>query len=158
MNAATKETLTVDQIKARVGQNIGTSRWFTIDQSRIDGFADVTEDHQFIHVDEKRAKVETPFGGTIAHGYLTLSLLAPMGYDALPSIANRAMGINYGLDKVRFLNPVRAGSKVRAHYKLADVTQRSEKELLFKYEVTVEIDGQERPALIAESLGMAVLQ
>jgi acyl dehydratase len=158
MNAATKETLTVEQIKARVGQNIGTSRWFTIDQSRIDGFADVTEDHQFIHVDEKRAKAETPFGGTIAHGYLTLSLLAPMGYDALHTIANRAMGINYGLDKVRFLNPVRAGSKVRAHYKLADVTQRSEKELLFKYEVTVEIDGQERPALIAESLGMAVLQ
>lgn len=152
-----KETLTVDEIKSRVGQNIGTSRWFTVDQKRIDGFADVTEDHQFIHIDVERAKKETPFGSTIAHGFLTLSLLAPMGYDALPSLANRAMGINYGLDKVRFLNPVRAGSRVRAHYKLADVTQRSPKELLFKYEVTVEIEGQERPALIAESLGMAVL-
>ncbi|MBX3518700.1 MAG: MaoC family dehydratase [Xanthobacteraceae bacterium] len=152
-----KETLTVDEIKSRVGQNIGTSRWFTVDQKRIDGFADVTEDHQFIHIDVERAKKETPFGGTIAHGFLTLSLLAPMGYDALPSLTNRAMGINYGLDKVRFLNPVRAGSRVRAHYKLADVTQRSPKELLFKYEVTVEIEGQERPALIAESLGMAVL-
>ncbi|MBX3513976.1 MAG: MaoC family dehydratase [Xanthobacteraceae bacterium] len=152
-----KETLTVDEIKSRVGQNIGTSRWFTVDQKRIDGFADVTEDHQFIHIDVERAKKETPFGGTIAHGFLTLSLLAPMGYDALPTLSNRAMGINYGLDKVRFLNPVRAGSRVRAHYKLADVTQRSPKELLFKYEVTVEIEGQERPALIAESLGMAVL-
>jgi len=158
MNATAKETLTADQIKSRIGQNIGTSKWFEVDQKRIDGFAEVTEDHQFIHIDVERAKKETPFGGTIAHGYLTLSLLAPMGYDALPSIANRAMGINYGLDKVRFLNPVRAGSRVRGHYKLIDVTQRSPKELLFKYEVTVEIEGQERPALVAESLAMAVLQ
>lgn len=153
-----KETLTVEEIKARIGQNIGTSKWFTVDQKRIDGFADVTEDHQFIHIDVERAKKETPFGGTIAHGFLTLSLLAPMGYDALPAIANRAMGINYGLDKVRFITPVRAGSRVRAHYKLVDVTQRSPKELLFKYEVTVEIEGQDPPALIAQSLGMAVLQ
>lgn len=153
-----KETLTVDQIKARIGQNIGTSKWFTVDQKRIDGFADVTEDHQFIHIDPERAKKETPFGGTIAHGFLTLSLLAPMGYDALPALANRAMGINYGLDKVRFLNPVRAGARVRGHYKLVDITERSPKELLFKYEVTVEIEGEQRPALIAESLGMAVLQ
>lgn len=158
MNATNKETLTADQIKGRVGQNIGTSKWFTVDQKRIDEFAHATEDHQFIHVDVERAKKETPFGGTIAHGFLTLSLLAPMGYDALPAVANRAMGINYGLDKVRFLSPVRAGSRVRGHYKLVDVTQRSPKELLFKYEVTVEIEGQERPALIAESLGMAVLQ
>lgn len=158
MDAAKKETLTVEEIKGRIGQNIGTSKWFTVDQNRIDGFADVTEDHQFIHIDPERAKKETPFGGTIAHGFLTLSLLAPMGYDALPALANRAMGINYGLDKVRFLNPVRAGSRVRGIYKLVDVTQRSEKELLFKYQVTVEIEGEERPALIAESLGMAVLQ
>jgi acyl dehydratase len=151
-----KETLTVEQIKGRIGQNIGTSKWFEVGQQRIDDFADATEDHQFIHVDVERAKKETPFGGTIAHGFLTLSLLAPMGYDALPAIANRAMGINYGLDKVRFLSPVRAGSRVRGHYKLVDVTQRSPKELLFKDEVTVE--GQDRPALIAESLGMAVLQ
>jgi acyl dehydratase len=158
MTAAAKETLTIDQIKGRIGQNIGTSKWFAVDQKRIDGFADVTEDHQFIHIDPERAKKETPFGSTIAHGFLTLSLLAPMGYDALPAIANRAMGINYGLDKVRFLSPVRAESRVRGHYKLMDVTQRSEKELLFKYQVTVEIEGEERPALIAESLGMAVLQ
>lgn len=153
-----KETLTADEIKTRIGQNIGTSKWFTVDQKRIDGFADVTEDHQFIHIDPERARKETPFGGTIAHGFLTLSLLAPMGYDALPNLANRAMGINYGLDKVRFLNPVRAGARVRGHYKLVDVTERSPKELLFKYEVTVEIEGEQRPALIAESLGMAVLQ
>ena len=154
----TKETLTVDQIKGRIGTVLGQSSWITVDQKMIDGFAEVTNDHQWIHIDPVRAKKETPFGGTIAHGYLSLSLLAGMGYEALPAMANRAMGINYGLDKVRFLNPVRAGSRVRGTFKLADVTQRSPKELLFKYEVTVEIEGQERPALIAESLGMAVLQ
>jgi len=153
-----KETLTADQIKARIGTVLGQSSWITVDQKMIDGFAEVTNDHQWIHVDPERAKKETPFGGTIAHGYLSLSLLAGMGYEALPAIADRAMGINYGLDKVRFLNPVRSGSRVRGTFKLADVTQRSPKELLFKYEVTVEIEGQERPALIAESLGMAVLQ
>jgi len=153
-----KGTLTADQIKARIGTVLGQSSWITVDQKMIDGFAEVTNDHQWIHVDPERAKKETPFGGTIAHGYLSLSLLAGMGYEALPAIADRAMGINYGLDKVRFLNPVRSGSRVRGTFKLADVTQRSPKELLFKYEVTVEIEGQERPALIAESLGMAVLQ
>ena len=153
-----KETLTADEIKARIGTVLGQSSWITVDQKMIDGFAEITNDHQWIHVDPERAKKETPFGGTIAHGYLSLSLLAGMGYEALPAIANRAMGINYGLDKVRFLNPVRSGSRVRGTFKLADVTQRSAKELLFKYEVTVEIEGQERPALIAESLGMAVLQ
>ena len=158
MNAPAKQTLTVDQIKGRVGTTLGTSSWIVVDQKMIDGFANVTNDHQFIHVDPERAKKETPFGGTIAHGYLTLSLLAGMGYEALPSLANRAMGINYGLDKVRFLSPVRAGSRVRGVFKLADVQQRSDKELLFKYSVTVEIEGEERPALIAESIGMAVLQ
>jgi len=158
MNAPAKQTLTVDQIKGRVGTTLGTSSWIVVDQKMIDGFANVTNDHQFIHVDPERAKKETPFGGTIAHGYLTLSLLAGMGYEALPSLANRAMGINYGLDKVRFLSPVRAGSRVRGIFKLADVQQRSDKELLFKYSVTVEIEGEERPALIAESIGMAVLQ
>lgn len=153
-----KETLTADQIKSRIGTVLGQSSWITVDQKMIDGFAEVTNDHQWIHIDPERAKKETPFGGTIAHGYLSLSLLAGMGYEALPAIANRAMGINYGLDKVRFLNPVRAGSKVRGTFKLAEVTQRSPKELLFKYEVTVEIEGEARPALIAESLGMAVLQ
>jgi acyl dehydratase len=153
-----KETLTAEEIKNRIGTTLGTSSWIVVDQKMIDGFANVTNDHQFIHVDPERAKKETPFGGTIAHGYLTLSLLAGMGYEALPSLANRAMGINYGLDKVRFLSPVRAGSRVRGVFKLADVQQRSPKELLFKYSVTVEIEGEERPALIAESLGMAVLQ
>jgi acyl dehydratase len=158
MNAPAKQTLTIDMLKNKVGDTLGSSSWITVDQSMIDKFADVTRDHQFIHVDPERAKRETPFGGTIAHGYLTLSLLAGFGYEALPSVANRAMGINYGLDKVRFLNPVRAGSRLRAHFKLAELTERSPKEVLFKYQVTVEIEGEERPALIAESLGMAVLQ
>jgi acyl dehydratase len=158
MNAPAKQPLTIDMLRGKVGETLGSSSWVTVDQTMIDKFADVTRDHQFIHVDPERAKRETPFGGTIAHGYLTLSLLAGFGYEALPTVANRAMGINYGLDKVRFLSPVRAGSRLRAHFKLAEMTERSPKEVLFKYQVTVEIEGEERPALIAESLGMAVLQ
>lgn len=158
MSAPAKEPLTIDALKGKIGTTLGTSSWITVDQKMIDGFAEVTNDHQFIHIDPERAMKETPFGGTIAHGYLTLSLLAGMSYEALPGVANRAMGINYGLDKVRFLNPVRAGSRVRGVFKLGAVTERSPKEILFHYIVTVEIDGQERPALIAESLGMAILQ
>lgn len=150
-----KETLTVDQIKSRVGQNIGTSKWFSVDQKRIDEFAHATEDHQFIHVDVDRAKKETPFGGTIAHGFLTLSLLAPMGYDALPALANRAMGINYGLDKVRFLAPVLAGKRVRNRIKLVGVEDKGGGRWLLSLENTVEIEGGDKPALIAITLAMA---
>src|ERR1700687_5519619 len=124
MNIPARVTTTIEEMKARIGQEVGVSDWHVMDQARIDRFADVTEDHQFIHVDPARAKAETPFGGTIAHGFLTLSLLATMGYEALPQIEGRVMGINYGFDKVRFLQPVRAGSRLRARYKLRDVTER----------------------------------
>jgi acyl dehydratase len=157
MNIPARVTTTVDDLKARIGQEVGVSDWHLIDQARIDRFAEVTNDHQFIHVDPARAKAETPFGGTIAHGFLTLSMLATMGYEALPPIAGRAMGINYGLDKVRFLQPVRAGSRLRARYKLRDVVERSAKEVMFRYEVTVEIEGSDKPALYAESIALAVL-
>jgi len=158
MNAPAKPSISIDNLRKNIGTEIGVSAWHVITQDMIDRFAHVTSDHQFIHVDPVRAKKETPFGGTIAHGYLTLSLLAPMSYEALPQIEGRAMGINYGLDKVRFLTPVRAGSRVRAHFKLKEVTNRTEKEVLLKNEVTVEIENTEKPAVYAESLSVIVLK
>jgi acyl dehydratase len=122
----------------------------------VDKFADVSQDHQFIHVDPDRAK-ETPFGGTIAHGFLTLSLLSLFSFDAVPVIANRAVGINYGFDKVRFLNPVKTGQRVRGRFVLADLKRRGDKEIQLRYAVTVEIEGETKPALAADWLTMAVL-
>jgi len=158
MNAPQKAAISVAELTNKIGTVIGVSSWHVVTQDMIDRFADVTNDRQFIHVDPERAKKETPFGGTIAHGYLTLSLVAPMSYEALPQIDGRAMGINYGLDKVRFLAPVRAGSRVRAHFKLKEVTPRSEKEILLKNEVTVELEGADKPAVYAESLSVVVLK
>jgi acyl dehydratase len=148
----------IEQLRAKIGTEIGVSNWHVVTQERIDGFADVTGDDQFIHVDPERAKKDTPFGGTIAHGYLLLSLLAPMGYEALPPIEGVAHRINYGLDKVRFLTPVKPGSRLRAHYTLREITARSEKEFLLKNEVTVEIEGGGKPALYAEALTVIVLK
>ncbi|HEV2160547.1 MaoC family dehydratase [Bradyrhizobium sp.] len=139
---------------ARKGQAVGTSRWFEIDQKRINEFAEVTEDRQFIHIDPEKA-AKTPFLGTIAHGFLTLSMLLPMAVDALPDISGRIMSVNYGFDKIRFVTPVPSGSRIRAHFKLVDVTQRGPKEVLTRSEVSVEIEGIEKPALIAEWLGIA---
>jgi acyl dehydratase len=136
------------------GKEIGVSRWFEIDQSRIDKFADLTEDWQFIHVDAEKA-ANTPFGGTVAHGFLTLSMLAAMAYDGLPAIQGRVMGVNYGFDKIRFVTPVRSGSRVRARFKLLEVTVRGPKEFMSRSEVAVEIEGSDRPALIAEWLGIS---
>jgi acyl dehydratase len=150
--------ISIQTLQQKIGTEVGVSNWHVVTQERIDGFADVTDDHQFIHVDPERARKETPFGGTIAHGYLMLSLLAPMGYEALPPIDGVAHRINYGLDKVRFLKPVKPGSRIRAHYKLREVTARGEKEFLLKNEVTVEIDGGDKPALYAEALTVIVLK
>ena len=151
------ETLHISELRDRVGQEVGVSRWIEVTQEVIDGFAEVTQDRQFIHVDPKRAAAETPFGGTIAHGFLTLSLLSACAYDALPQIEGRAMGINYGFDKIRFLTPVRSGSRVRARFTLAGVQMRSPTEALIRYGVMVEIEGAQRPALAADWLTMAVL-
>ncbi len=158
MNVPQKAAISVAELKKKIGQEIGVSQWHVVSQDMIDRFADVTHDRQFIHVDPVRAKKETPFGGTIAHGYLILSLVAPMSYEALPQIDGRVMGINYGLDKVRFLSPVRAGSRVRAHFKLKEVSPRSEKEVLLKNEIMVELEGAEKPAVYAESLSVIVLK
>ena len=129
--------------------------WVTLDQERINSFADCTEDHQFIHIDEEAAK-QTPFGGTIAHGFLTLSMLVKMceGNGLMPE--NVVMGINYGFDKVRFLTPVRAGKRVRAHVEVLDIQQKDDNRFLIKQGVSVEIEGEDNPALVAEWLSMVV--
>src|SRR5260370_27172519 len=114
----------MDEYIAHSGTEVGVSRWFAIDQSRIAAFADITEDRQFIHVDPEAARA-TPFGGAIAHGFLTLSMLSALAMDALPAIEGRAMGVNYGFDKLRFLSPVPAGARIRRRLQLASVTARA---------------------------------
>ncbi|RZJ94147.1 MAG: MaoC family dehydratase [Brevundimonas sp.] len=147
-------------LQSLIGQEVGVSRWFEIDQARIDAFAETTEDRQFIHIDPEAA-AKTPFGGTIAHGFLTLSLASAMSYDAVESLENVVMGVNYGFDKLRFLAPVRAGSKVRGRFRLLSAEDKGSSgggnRWLLKHELTVEIEGGEKPALIAEWLSMQVV-
>ena len=138
----------------QIGSLIGISPWMAIDQKCIDAFADVTEDHQFIHVDPERAKKETAFGNTIAHGFLTMSLLSIMSYEVMPVIEGTAMGVNYGFDKLRFLSPVRAGSRVRGRFTLMEAKLRKPKELQSRTNVTVEIEGEDKPALVADWIGL----
>lgn len=141
------------QLQDYVGKDLGHSDWFLVDQERINQFADVTVDHQFIHVDEERAR-QTPFGGTVAHGFLTLSLLTHLTEDCGLVPENTVMGVNYGCDKVRFLQPVRSGQRVRAHVKPLQVLERAPGQFLIKSEITVEIEGEDKPALIAEWLAL----
>ena len=150
------KTITTAELLDRIGQEVGVSDWIEIDQARIDAFADCTEDHQFIHVDPVAA-AQTPFGGTIAHGFLTLSLMSQMSYQAAPVLEGVAMGVNYGFDKLRFLTPVRSGSKVRGRFRLVGAEDKGGGRWLIKHEVTVEIDGADKPALIAEWLGMQIV-
>ena len=141
--------MSLENFTGHVGQKIGTSRWFVLDQSRIDLFADVTEDHQFIHVDTDLAS-ETPFGTTIAHGFLTLSMLSTMSYDSIPRIEGVKMAVNYGFNRIRFVTPVTSGSRVRAHFALASSNTEKPSEITNVFDVRVEIDGNDRPALVAE--------
>lgn len=138
----------IQDLVAKVGETLGTSEWMTVDQSRIDAFADVTEDHQFIHVNPEMAKA-TPLGSTVAHGFLTLSLLSKMLESAVekPQVA---MSINYGFDKVRFLSFVKSGAKVRGHFKLLEMEEKRPGQWQQTNEVSIEIEGEEKPALIAE--------
>ena len=138
-----------------VGEEIGVSDWIEISQAMIDQFADATMDHQFIHIDPERAR-ETPFGGTIAHGFLLLSLLSWMSFQSLPTIENVAMTVNYGLNRVRFLTPVRAGARLRGRFLLRAVEEKADRGLLRTFDVTVEIDGGIKPALVAQWLALAV--
>lgn len=143
-------------LQSLIGTEVGVSRWIEVDQARIDAFAKITEDEQFIHVDPEAAKA-TPFGGTIAHGFLTLSLASAMSYDAVAPLEGVVMGVNYGFDKLRFLAPVRAGFKVRGRFKLLSAEDKGGGRWLLKHELTVEIEGGDKPALIAEWLGMQVV-
>lgn len=142
--------------RAKIGTEIGVSNWITVDQDMIDRFAEVTHDDQWIHVDPARAAAETPFGGTIAHGFLTLSLASRFVYDVLPVQPGQVMGINYGFNKLRFLAPVPAGSRLRGRFTLTDVRQRSSTEVLREHRLTVEIEGQDTPALVADWLGLSI--
>ncbi len=157
MNAHAPVAVSLEELKNLVGQEIGVSSWMIVDQERIDRFAEVTADRQFIHVDPQRAAAETPFGGTIAHGFLTLSLLSAMGQEALPVIQGRTMGINYGLERVRFLSPVPSGARVRGRFTLSEIAMRSATQAMLRYQVTVEVDGVGKPALAAEWITLAVL-
>jgi len=141
------------EIKNRVGEEIAVSDWITIDQARIDAFAEATEDRQFIHVDAGAA-ARTPFGGTIAHGFLTLSLLSRMGAEAMLIPEGMKIAVNYGLDRVRFIAPVRSGKRVRGRFTLDSVEEKAPGQLLLRHIVAVEIEGEEKPALTAVWLGL----
>jgi acyl dehydratase len=149
-----KPPVSLEAYQAMVGKEIGLSSWHLIDQQRIDSYADVIEDHQFIHVDPARASKETAFGTTIAHGFLTMSLMSIMSYEVMPLVEGTTMGLNYGFDKLRFLSPVRAGSRVRGRFVLAEAKLRKPNELQSRTNVTVEIEGEEKPALVADWIGL----
>ena len=144
---------TLEEITARVGQEIGVSDWVTVDQARIDAFAEITEDRQFIHVDPEAA-AQTPFGGTVAHGFLTLSLLSRFAADVMLRPEQVRMGVNYGFERVRFMAPVRAGKRVRGRFRLAAFEEKGPDRYQFVHAVTVEIEGEEKPALAADWIGM----
>jgi len=150
------EAVPLEKFKELIGQDNGITDWIVIDQDRINRFADVTEDHQWIHVDVERAK-KGPFGTTIGHGFLTLSLLSIFGYASKYSIEGSKMTINYGLNKVRFINPVPVGSKIRSRIVLTAVEEKRPGQILVTNTHTIEIEGQEKPACVAEALGMYFL-
>ena len=147
------EVLPLDEIKKRIGQELGVSDWLQIDQERIQQFADSTLDHQWIHVDEEKA-AQGPFGKTIAHGYLTLSLFPYFSSNSGVIPEGTAMTINYGLNKVRFINPVPVGSKVRDRLVLSNVEEKSKGRILITTTHTIEIEGEEKPACVGETLSM----
>ncbi|KIN70188.1 MaoC family protein [Sulfitobacter noctilucicola] len=141
-----------------IGTEVGVSNWITVDQKMIDEFAKTTHDEQWIHVDPERAAKETPFGGAIAHGFLTLSLASRFAYDCFSMMEGQVMGINYGMNKLRFLMPVVAGSRLRGRFTLVDAKARDATSMLRTNTLTIEIEGNETPALVAEWLGLAVFK
>ena len=143
-------TITPKDLAGKIGETIGTSEWILVDQEMINKFADATGDHQFIHVNEEAAKM-TPFGGTIAHGFLTLSLMPVMSAKSdIPMIDGVKMGINYGGNKTRFLAPVKSGKRVRGHFKLLEIAEKRPGQWQQTMELSVEIEGEDKPALVAE--------
>ena len=143
----------LDEIRRKVGQEVGVSGWLSVDQTRIDAFADATEDHQFIHVDPEAA-AKVGFGGTIAHGFLSLSLLSRMAAEAMLIPEGVKMAVNYGFDRIRFLAPVKSGKRVRGRFTLDSFEEKAPGQYLMRHNVTVEIEGEEKPALTAVWLGL----
>jgi acyl dehydratase len=143
----------LEEIRAKAGHPIGVSDWIQVGQDRISAFADATEDHQFIHVDPAAATA-AGFGGTIAHGFLSLSLLSRMAADVMLIPDTTRMAVNYGLDRVRFLAPVSAGKRVRGHFTLDGIEEKARGQLLIRQTVSVEIEGEDKPALTAQWLGL----
>jgi acyl dehydratase len=152
------KTVPLETLLASVGKEVGLSPWRTVTQTMIDQFADATDDHQFIHCDPERAARETPYGGTIAHGFLTLSLLSAMTFEALPQLEKSKMGVNHGFDEIRFLAPVKTGARIRARFVLADVKARPSGWVQMTHEVTIEIEGSLKPALTARWLTLAFVE
>jgi len=141
----------IEEIRSRIGEEIGTSAWLTVGQERIAAFADATEDRQFIHVDPQAA-AQTPFGGTIAHGFLTLSLVSRMAAEAMLVPVTTRMIVNYGLDRVRFLAPVRSGKRICGRFSLEAIEDKGPRQFLLRHGVTVDIEGEDKPALSAQWL------
>ncbi len=146
--------MTPQDIAAKTGETIGTSEWVEMGQDRINQFAEATGDHQFIHIDEEKAKM-TPFGGTIAHGFLTLSMIPYLTAESdVPRMEGIKMAVNYGGNKTRFINPVRSGKKIRGHWKLLEMIEKRPGQWQQTVEITIEIEGEEKPALICEWMTM----
>lgn len=146
------KTVSFDELVANQGKEIGLSPWRVVSQQMIDQFADATDDHQFIHVDPERAARETAFGGTIAHGFLSLSLLSAMTFETLPRLEGASVGINHGFDKIRFIAPVKSGARIRTRFVLANVNARPSGWVHVDYDVTIEIENSVKPALTARWL------
>ena len=147
---------TISQLGERIGQELGVSEWVTIDQSRIDKFAACTGDHQWIHVDVERAERESPFGGAVAHGYLTLAMVAPLAMQVGILPIDAAAGLNYGVDKARFLAPVPAGARVRLRVVLTGVEPKDGGQAIMKTRNTLEVEGSDKPALVADALAYLI--
>jgi acyl dehydratase len=148
--------LTLAGLSERIGEELGLSEWTVIDQARIDAFASCTGDHQWIHVDVERARRESPFRGPVAHGYLALAMVAPLSMQVGIIPVDAAAGLNYGIDKVRFLAPVPAGARVRLRVVLAGVEPKERGQVVMKTQNTLEVEGSEKPALIAETLALLI--
>ena len=152
------KTISLDELQSAVGSEVGVSPWRVVSQTMIDQFADATDDHQFIHCDPERAARDTPFGGTIAHGFLLLSLLSAMTFETLPPLEGSGMGINHGFDKVRFIAPVKSGARIRARFVLAEANARPSGWVQSAYDVTIEVENSVKPALTARWLTLSFVE
>ena len=146
-------TMTLDEVRSFTGKEIGVSDWFELDQGKINQFADLTEDHMFLHVNPEAAKA-TPFVSTIAHGLLTLSMMPVMAYQAMPGVSGTKMGVNYGYNKVRFMAPVKSGKRIRGHFVVQGIEDKGDGRQQITHDVSIEIEGESKPALVAEWMTM----